>query len=224
VAVTDVRRGCMVRSEDQEAELLSSIMVTGLSRKGTSVGEKLIVGGGDGVLTLWERGQWDDQDERITVDRSKGGGESIDALALLPDGVGPGGKIIAVGLGNGVLRFVKLGPNKIIDELKHDELSQEAVIGLGFDVTGRMISGGGNTVKVWGEKSWQDVDEEMAEAEEPAANGKRSHDVDSDEDSDGEGGSESSDDEPKKKRKKRKKGKGGPQAKGHGIMKFSGLD
>ncbi|OAK94500.1 WD repeat-containing protein JIP5 [Phaeosphaeriaceae sp. SRC1lsM3a] len=222
LAVTDLRRGVMVRSEDQEEELLSSVMVTGLSKKGTSVGEKVLVGGGNGVLTLWERGVWDDQDERITVDRSKGGGESLDVITLVPDNVGPGGKIAAVGLGNGALRFVKLGQNKVIDELKHDELGQEGVIALGFDVTGRMISGGGRKVNVWGEKTWQDVDDEEDEDDDEApANGKRGHESD---DSDSEEEEESSeDDEPKQKRKKRRKGKGGKQAKGHGILQFDGL-
>jgi WD40 repeat protein len=225
LAVTDLRRGVMVRSEDQEEELLSSIMVTGLKKKGTSVGEKVLVGGGNGVITLWERGVWDDQDERITVDRSKGGGESLDVMALLPDGVGPMGKIVAVGLGDGSIRFVKLGPNKIIDELKHDELRQEGVIGLGFDVTGRMISGGGKKVNVWGEKTWQDVEEEDEEEEveeETEANGKREHESDSDDDSEEEM-EDSSEEEVKQKRKKRRKGKGGKQAQGHGILHFSGL-
>jgi hypothetical protein len=223
LAVTDLRRGVMVRSEDQEEELLSSIMVTGLKKKGTSVGEKVLVGGGNGVITLWERGVWDDQDERITVDRSKGGGESLDVMALLPDGVGPMGKIVAVGLGDGSIRFVKLGPNKIIDELKHDELRQEGVIGLGFDVTGRMISGGGKKVNVWGEKTWQDVEEDEEEVEEETeANGKREHESDSDDDSEEEM-EDSSEEEVKQKRKKRRKGKGGKQAPGHGILHFSGL-
>jgi DNA-binding transcriptional regulator/RsmH inhibitor MraZ len=214
----------MVRSEDQEEELLSSVMVTGLSRKGTSVGEKVLVGGGNGVLTLWERGVWDDQDERITVDKSKGGGESLDVITLVPDGIGPGGKIAAVGLGNGALRFVKLGQNKVIDELKHDKLGQEGVIGLGFDVTGRMISGGGRNVNVWGEKTWQDVAEDEEEEETPV-NGKRGHESDSDDSDEEEEAEDSSEEEePKQKRKKRKKGKGGKQAKGHGILQFSGLD
>ena len=51
LAVTDLRRGVMVRSEDQEEELLSSVMVTGLSKKGTSVGEKVLVGSG---LAWWQ--------------------------------------------------------------------------------------------------------------------------------------------------------------------------
>jgi WD40 repeat protein len=228
LAVTDLRRGVLVRSEDQDEELLTSAIVTGLSTKGTNVGEKIVVGAGNGVLTLWERGVWDDQDERIVIDRSKGGGESLDALTVVPDGVGPNsGKVVAVGMGNGTIRFAKIGQNKVFDELKHDELSQEGVIGLGFDVTGRMISSGGKTLKVWGEKTWQDVDEEEEEEEEEeeaeqvetTATGKQNHENDSEDEMD----DSSEEDEPKQKRKKRKKNKG-KQQRGNGITHFSGLD
>jgi hypothetical protein len=225
LAVTDLRRGVMVRSEDQEEELLSSVMVTGLRKKGTSVGEKVLVGGGNGVLTLWERGVWDDQDERIVVDKSPGGGESLDSLALFPDGVGPGGKVVAVGLGNGTLRFVQVGQNKVIGELFHDELEKEGVIGLGFDVTGRMISGGGKTVKVWSEKGPEAFDDTEAEDDEgvdATAGSKRALGSDSDEDSDEEMEDSSEDEKLAQKRKKRKKGKA-RQQKGHGILGFSGL-
>lgn len=210
----------MVRSEDQEEELLSSVMVTGLSRKGTSVGEKVLVGGGAGVLTLWERGVWDDQDARIIVDKSPGGGESLDALALLPEGIGPGGKIVAVGLGNGGIRFVKIGPNKVIADVSHDELEKEGVIGLDFDVTGRMISGGGKTVKVWQERG---ADADNEDEEDAAASAKRSHGSDSDEDSDEEMDESSEEEQQKQKRKKRKRRKG-TQQRGHGILGFPGLN
>jgi WD40 repeat protein len=226
LAVTDLRRGVMVRSEDQEEELLCSVMVTGLSKKGSSVGEKVVVGGGNGVLTLWERGVWDDQDERITVDRSPGGGESVDSMALLPQGVGPGGKIVVSGLGNGALRFVKLGSNQVIAELSHDELEKEAVVGLGFDATGRMISGGGRMVKVWGEASVYGREEEVEEEEEDengVAGAKHERDSD-DEESDEEMEDSSEDERPSQKRKKRRKGKAVQQKHTHGIMGFSGLD
>ena len=55
-------------------------MVTGLSSRGTSVGEKVLVGDSGGVITLWERGVWDDQDERIIVDKGAGHGESLDSI------------------------------------------------------------------------------------------------------------------------------------------------
>ncbi|KAF2704939.1 WD domain-containing protein [Pleomassaria siparia CBS 279.74] len=227
LAVTDLRRGVMVRSEDQEDEMLSSTIVTGLSSKGSNVGQKVLVGGGTGVITLWERGVWDDQDERIVVDRSTGGGDSIDSLSLVPDGVGPSGHIVAVGIGNGAIRFVKIGPNKIIGELKHDELQAEAVIGLGFDVTGRMISGGGKTIKVWGEKRAGDEEDEDEDTGVTTGTKRAAEsDSDSDEnDSEDEMDDSSDEEEAKTQRKKKKrKGKGGKQAKGHGIMGFSGLD
>jgi hypothetical protein len=232
LAVTDLRRGVMVRSEDQEDEMLTSVIVTGLSSRGSSVGQKVLVGGGTGVITLWERGVWDDQDERIVVDRSAGGGDSIDSLAVFPDDVGPSGPHVAVGIGNGAIRFVKIGPNKIVGEVKHDELQAEAVIGLGFDCTGRMISGGGKTIKVWGEKRAEDKEEEEWEdisddATVGIAGTKRPAESDSDDSDDSDEEMEDSSDEEKeksKKKKKKRKGKGGKQAKGHGILGFSGLD
>lgn len=218
LAVTDLRRGVMVRSEDQEEELLSSVIVTGLPSRGTSVGEKVLIGGSTGVLTLWERGVWDDQDERIVVDKSPDGGESLDSLALLPENVGARGRIAAVGMGNGGLRFVKIGSNQVIDELKHDELQAEAVIGLGFDVTGRMISGGGKMIKIWHEKL---ASEQQEDDSEQVNGNKRTLDSD-DEDSDQDSDEESSEEEKaSKKRKRRKRNKG--KQKGNGIMGFSGL-
>ncbi|KAF2000285.1 WD repeat-containing protein JIP5 [Amniculicola lignicola CBS 123094] len=227
LAVTDLRRGVMVRSEDQEEELLSSVMVTGLGTRGTSVGEKVVVGGANGVLTLWERGVWDDQDERITVDWSQGGGESLDTIALLPESVSPGGKVVVVGMGNGGLRFAKIGPNRVIAELRHDEFQNEAVVGLGFDVSGRMISGGGKMIKVWHDKgaplNEDEEEEEEEQREREAEEGlKRSREDGSDEDSDED--IESSEDEKvSKKRKKRKRNKNKTKPQGNGIMGFSGL-
>lgn len=202
----------MVRSEDQGDELISSVMVGGLKAGGTSKGEKVIVGGGGGVLTLWEKGQWDDQDERIIIDRSGGGGESIEALAKVPDDLGMG-KLIAAGLGDGRVEFVELGPNKVVSKLAHDEF--EGVVGLGFDSTGRMVSGGGSVVKVWHEAVEYPEDEDEDEG-----NGKRVMGSDSDDDED------SSDDETRNKKgsKKQKKNKGKGRGGDQHVMAFKNLD
>lgn len=153
LAITDLRRGVLVRSEDQEEELTSSVFVDGLKKGGTSKGEKVVVGDSGGVLTLWERGVWDDQDERIVVDR---GGEGIETLVAVPESANtrhPQGqqKLLAAGLGDGRIRFIRLGVNKVVHawDTRHDEM--EGVVGLAFDVAGRMVSGGGQTVKVWRE-------------------------------------------------------------------------
>jgi len=214
LAVTDLRRGVLVKSEDQEEELLSSVFVGGLpSKPGRSKGEKVLVGSSNGVLTLWERGVWDDQDERIIVDGGRGGGESLDAIVLMPEGVGDGGKNVVVGVGDGTIRIVKLGPNKLVgDPLRHDEV--EAVVGLGFDVEGRLISGGGSIVKVWQEKMSL---EDESESDEESDGEKRP--ADDSEDS-GEGDSSDSDRKPRKKRRKTKTNKNA----GNGILGFKGLE
>ncbi|RDW69080.1 WD40 repeat domain-containing protein [Aspergillus mulundensis] len=205
LAVTDLRRGVLMRSEDQEEELISSTYIGGLSSSGTSRGEKVVVGGSSGILTLWEKGAWDDQDERIYLERGAGGGESIETLSVVPDELGKG-KMLAAGLGNGKVKFVRMGMNKVVSELTHDET--EGVVGLGFDVEGRMVSGGGQIVKVWHETA-------------DTMGGKRGFEGsdDSDEDSD------DSDREAKQKdnsRRKNKKPKG--KDRGKEVMAFADLD
>lgn len=206
----------LVKSEDQEEELLSSVFVGGLpSKPGRSKGEKVLVGGASGVLTLWERGIWDDQDERIIVDGGRGGGESLDSLAIMPQGVGDGGKNVCVGVGDGTIRIVRLGPNKLVGEtLRHDEV--ESVVALGFDVEGRMISGGGQIVKVWQESI--EVDEEEDDSDGDTAGGTKRQHSDSDEDTD-----DSEDSEEKRKRQQLKKVKKGQDKKfgSSGVQGFN---
>lgn len=216
----------LVRSEDQEEELLSSLFVGGLPARGTSTGAKVLVGGASGVVTLWERGVWDDQDERIIVDRGPAGGESLDVLALVPEGVGPGGKIVAVGMGDGRMKLVKLGSNRVVAELSHDEL--EGVVALGFDVGGRMVSGGGQVVKVWHEKVAGEGGEDGELEDEPDGAAKRAVGSE-DEDSDSDEEADSSEDEEtdKRRRKKRKRNKGKQMMNGnqkHVKAAFQGLD
>ncbi|KAI9376670.1 WD repeat-containing protein jip5 [Aspergillus egyptiacus] len=211
LAVTDLRRGVLMRSEDQEEELISSTYIGGLSSGGTSRGEKVVVGGSSGVLTLWEKGAWDDQDERIYVERGGEGGESLETLTVVPDELGKG-KMIAAGLGSGKVKFVKMGMNKVVSELTHDET--EGVIGLGFDVEGRMVSGGGQVVKVW-----HDTAESMGGfSGEKRMFGGGSDDSDDSDDSDRE--AKKSDNS----QRKRKKQKGKDRGKGRDVIAFHDLD
>ncbi|KAF2754982.1 WD40 domain-containing protein [Pseudovirgaria hyperparasitica] len=220
LAVTDLRRGVLVQSESQEEELLSSTYVSGLAKRGSSRGEKVLVGAGNGVLTLWERGAWDDQDERIHVDRS---GESLDVLTRLPEGV-TARPTVAVGLGDGSIRLVEIGQNKVVATLRHDEMDRVAAIS--FEAGGRMVSGGGQILKVWEEKfagaTIVDADESEDETQDTAVS-KRERDDSSDNDSD----DSSSEEEKKDKKRKKKKRKGKKQNQtGHknGVLSFKGLD
>ncbi|KAL3466503.1 WD repeat-containing protein jip5, partial [Aspergillus heterothallicus] len=213
LAVTDLRRGVLVRSEDQGEELVSSTFISGLASGGTSRGEKVVVGGSNGVLTLWERGAWDDQDERIYIERSDNGGESLETISVVPDELGKG-KMIAIGLGSGQVKFVKMGLNKVVSELTHDET--EGVIGLGFDVEGRMVSGGGQIVKVWHETA-----ESMGSYGEFSGD-KRMYegsDDSDDDDSDNENRKPQSDNS----QKKSKKQKGSNRGKEREVMGFADL-
>lgn len=216
LAVTDLRRGVLVRSEDQEEELVSSVYIGGLRAGGTSRGEKVIVGGSSGVLTLWEKGAWDDQDERIYVQREAGGGESLETLAVVPDELGKG-KMIAVGLGSGGVKFVRMGVNKVVSEVMHDET--EGVIGLGFDVEGRMVSGGGQIVKVWHEAVDSDeMDGDTIGGKRMFGSGSDSDDSDDGDDSDDSDRGSRKAAQPQRKKRKNK-GKGGQD-----IMGFADID
>ncbi|KAJ9621097.1 WD repeat-containing protein jip5 [Knufia peltigerae] len=217
LAVTDLRKGTIATSEDQEIELTSVTLIQGLKKGGTSVGEKILVGQGDGVVSLWEKGVWDDLDERIVVDRS---GLGVESLTEVPFGYGKGKlkmneKLVAAGLEDGRVRFLRIGRNGVLNELdiKHDDI--DGVVALGFDIEGRMLSGGGQTVKVW------------TEAKGLPGGGRAAgtkHDLSSDDDEDGTDGDDSdmgdsSDEEshPKGKRKKRKRGKGKDKSGGKAL-------
>lgn len=214
LVVTDLRKGIISTSEDQEAELTTAITVQGLKKGGTSVGEKVLVGQGDGIISLWERGVWGDQDERVVVDRTQSG---IESMAEVPLGFGKGKvkmneKLVAAGLEDGAIRFLRVGRNGVLSEwdIRHDEI--EGVVGLDFDVAGRLVSGGGQVVKVW------------TEAKGMPGGGKQAskHAMDSDESDEQEEEDDSSDEEDKSRRKKRKRNKGKDKSGGQALT-FSGV-
>ncbi|RAK73961.1 WD40 repeat domain-containing protein [Aspergillus fijiensis CBS 313.89] len=220
LAVTDLRRGVLVRSEDQEEELISSVYIGGLATSGTSRGEKVVVGGSNGVLTLWEKGAWDDQDERIYVQPRTGGADSLETLTVVPEELGKG-KMVAVGMGGGAVKFVRIGNNKVISEVVHDET--EGVIGLGFDVEGRMVSGGGQVVKVWHEAVGSSGANGSHLGDKRMYGDSDDSDDDDDVDSDAGSGDDSEEERPRAvQQKKRKKGKGAKG--GQQIMAFADMD
>lgn len=224
LSVTDLRRGVLVRSEDQEEELLSSCYASKLSTKtgGTSVGEKVVVGGGGGVLTLWEKGVWDDQDERIILDRAAegGGGESIDVLHMTPeDSPGQGSKVLAAGLGNGFIHFVNLANNKVVGSVAHEAM--DGVVGLGFDCGGRMISGGGSIIKVWHKKVDGNEDDDEDDEDSSSID---SSEVGSDQESAATSNGADSDEESEPEQPAPKKKPKRSQLPGGGTFEFTGLD
>ena len=88
LAVTDLRKGVLATSEEQDDDLLCGVFLGGRKGRARARGD----GGGraSGVLTLWERGAWEDQSERIVISKGDVGGfaESVDAVGVIPEGTG----------------------------------------------------------------------------------------------------------------------------------------
>lgn len=176
------------------------------------------MGDGGGVLSLFERGVWDDLDERIVLDRGidGAGGESVECLALVPREVAGSGALLVAGMGGGLVAAVQLGANRVVDVFRHDEV--EPVVALGFDVERRMISGGGQVVKVWQEKMDVTEGEDAEQVVNGGAENSRSSDDDEDNDEDDSG----SEDERANRKKKRRK-LSATNGKGY-FGSFAGLD
>ncbi|KAL8946533.1 MAG: hypothetical protein Q9222_007085 [Ikaeria aurantiellina] len=210
VAITDLRKGVVYQSDDLGEELLS----------GTVYGNAMIAGGEKGILRIWEggtKGLMEGTERKVVVEK----GESLDVMCSLPEN-GASEQIIAAGLGDGTVRFVRRRGKRYEVEasVRHNEV--EGVMALGFEPGGRMISGGGSIVQVWERSSDEDEQETVQESRNSEDNGVSAHETnesDSDESQDA-----SSEEERKPKRKKRKRNKGKDRGGKSHILAFKGLD
>lgn len=230
LAVNDLRSDKVVESEDQEDDLLCATYMPGLGMKGAKE-NVLAVGGSTGVITLWDRGSWDDQQDRMVVSRE----ESVDAVVAVPAEVGygrPSGKAVFAATGDGRVTMFDAGKRQAIEggELRHDDL--EGVVAMGFDCFSRLVTGGGKVVKIWEDlKDLQGEDEDSSEEgdedsdEDGSAKGtKRSREESSDDsDSDSEEERERERRERQRKKKEAVAARLGPMG-AHGVLKFEGLD
>lgn len=184
---------------------------------GTVLGEKLIVGGEKGALRVWEggiKGLTEGTEKRTTLQKD----ESLDVMCP----ISPGEDWIAVGLGDGSVRFVQVGGKGAcaVEGVKHDEV--EGVVTLAIEPEGRMISGGGSIVKIWERKSTDDMDDEKEEEQVDEPDDLKDDQADGVESDQSQG--ESSEEERRPKRKKRKRNKGKDRGGSNHIMAFKGMD
>ncbi|KAL8649224.1 MAG: hypothetical protein Q9210_004525 [Variospora velana] len=226
IAITDIRKGVIYGSDDFEEELLSSAVLGGAESG------KIIVGGEKGFLRVWDgsiKGAMDGKEKRLYVRK----GECLDVVCPVPRGLA-GDDMVAVGLGDGAVSFTRTGKRPgVVSHVRHHDL--EGVSALGFDPDGRLITGGGDTVKVW-EKNTETSDGEASLADD------KSNDDDDDDDKQEESddindengllsrpnghnaSDEESSDEEKPKRKKRKRNKAKGRNINNHILAFKGLD
>lgn len=212
-AVTDIRKGVVFESGDFEEELFSSALTDF---------ERIIAGGEKGALRIWEgglKGMIEGKEKKFTVAR----GESLDVTCSVPTSVAQG-NIVAIGLGDGTVSFAQTNHKKtgVFGRIRHDEV--EGVMALGFDPDGRLISGGGNIIKVWEKNTEHFLDnDDLSDSEEDSIepNGTKhgASEVNGDEESE-----DDSSEEERPKRKKRKRNKGKDSAKNNHIMAFKGMD
>ncbi|KAK9452132.1 WD40-repeat-containing domain protein [Limtongia smithiae] len=214
VSRVDIRKGVVSTSENQEDELLCSCVAypsyfeynpvkPGQRNNGPPpkrVPVTAVVGTSTGVLTFWTRDNWEDQQQRAIISD-----DSIDCIAEYP-----GEKIIVSG-GDSVVRLMDVKQRKSLGvEFVHG--GEDGVVAVCCDSWERVISAGGETVKIW------DVPQQLNQSSKKSGTGNTS-DSDSDEsdkdyekddsDSDNEDGDDddSGDDGEKTKRKRKRKRK-----------------
>lgn len=201
IAITDLDKG-VIHERDMGEEMFSSCTV---------LSEGMAVGGERGILRFWPGAlqsstKWASSVEtRIRITKN----ECIDTLCTPPSW----SQLLAAGLGDGNIKIVDLRRRRVIHHLQHDDI--EPVTGLGFESEGRMISAGGNNVKVWQESIVGEPRNEGAPDEGTDVEQASSDISEQEEDSDSDDG------RPKKRRKKRKKGKGLKVT--NGILAVQGL-
>ncbi|KAK6544072.1 WD repeat-containing protein jip5 [Orbilia ellipsospora] len=241
VSFLDVRKGLVTKSDDQENETLSSCVVSGVGKGGRST--RAYVGMGDGIIHAFERGVWGDMCERVKI-----GGKGIEVDVVREytqdgDEEVRKGRCIVAGCGDGSVKVVRLGGNKVVRVFEHGGLGEdgeeEGISGISFDCDGAMMTAGGRIVKIWyqddagadddgkdedeeedkqAEDGYSDNDSDDSDDSDKPAPKTKGRKLESDsEDSNSDSGSKSS--QRRKKRRKNKHQTGGPKK-----TLFKGLD
>ncbi|ORZ41343.1 WD40-repeat-containing domain protein [Catenaria anguillulae PL171] len=103
LAVYDIRKSNIIaRSDNMETELQCLTPLHG--------GSRVVVGQGDGALSIWKWGWWGDM-----MDRFPGHPGSVDAIVPL------GEDVVATGSSDGIVRICSVLPNKLLGVIGHHE-------------------------------------------------------------------------------------------------------
>ncbi|KAL8748631.1 MAG: hypothetical protein Q9184_007177 [Pyrenodesmia sp. 2 TL-2023] len=221
-AITDIRKGVIFESGDYEEELLSSTVIGGQENT------RIIAGSEKGFVRIWDegvKGLINGKERRLYVEK----GETLDVICPVRDRL-VDEDLVAIGLGDGTVSFARtVKKSGVIGRIRHHEL--EGVVALGFDPDGRLITGGGDTVKVW-EKNTESLSSEADSIDEDNSSEGETHEADGAKHHEAEqNGHDETEDEsseaekPKRKKRKRNKAKGqNNNNKNHHILAFNAMD
>lgn len=171
----DIRKGIVTQSDDQSDELLSMCYPTDyvFGNKNDTV----VVGHGEGIVTLWRNStnSFMDQISRIKVNKNA----SIDAI-ISPMNAGDENLLDSIWCGDsdGLLHRINYKRGKVVESRAHLSLGlgiADDVSGLDIDYNYRLISSGMESLKIWSQKSEEDLDN---------ASGSEDNDSESDSESD----------------------------------------
>lgn len=119
----------------------------------------IVVGDSSGGCSFWSRGRWDNRTgyrrlrRNVAVEGMPLEDYGIDSIAVASANEQDPEPLIVAGLATGVLHFLRFGsgqrPMEAAVTHVHDDRGLDGCSAITFDAEGRMITGGGNVVKVW---------------------------------------------------------------------------
>lgn len=155
----DIRKGIVTQSDDQSDELLSMCYPTEFMHGNKN--DTVIVGHGEGIVTLWKNSNnsFMDQISRVKVNKNA----SIDTV-ISPMNAGDDNLLDSIWCGDsdGLLHRINYKRGKVVETRAHSLLVSkmgltDEVSGLDIDYEYRLISSGMESLKIWSLQTEEDL-------------------------------------------------------------------
>ncbi|WPK24965.1 hypothetical protein PUMCH_002264 [Australozyma saopauloensis] len=178
----DIRKGIITQSDDQSDELLSMCYPTEYMYEKKN--DTVIVGHGEGIVTLWKNSTncFMDQLSRVKVNKNA----SIDTL-IAPMNAGDPNLLDSIWCGDsdGLIHRINYKRGKVVERRAHSYLSSkmgltDEVSGLDIDYQYRLISSGMESLKIWSAQTEEDLKNESNSEDDSDSDSDSDSDLDSD--------------------------------------------
>lgn len=156
----DIRKGIVTQSDDQSDELLSMCYPTEFVNGNKN--DTVIVGHGEGIVTLWKNSNnsFMDQISRVKVNKNA----SIDTV-ISPMNAGDDNLLDSIWCGDsdGLLHRINYKRGKVVETRAHSLLTSkmgltDEVSGLDIDYEYRLVSSGMESLKIWSLQTEEDLE------------------------------------------------------------------